>query len=167
MTGLLAEAVDAFTGTTDSPLVVYTVTAVTGEMSGCLVGFSTQCSIQPPRFLICLSKVNHSYFVAERAQAMAIHLLGEDQGDLADLFGSTTGDRFDKFEHCQWHPGPSGAPVLDHCAAWLEGKEIDRWSVGDHEAIVMRPEAGGRGPNSGLLTLRTAPHIQPGHPPSG
>ncbi len=166
MTGPLAEAVDAFTGTTDYPLVVYTVTAVTGEMSGCLVGFTTQCSIQPPRFLICLSKVNHSYFVAERAHAMAIHLLGADQGDLADLFGSTTGDRLDKFEHCQWHRGPSGAPVLDHCAAWLGGREIDRWSVGDHEAIVMQPESGGKGKHSGLLTLRTAPRIQPGHPAS-
>jgi flavin reductase (DIM6/NTAB) family NADH-FMN oxidoreductase RutF len=167
MTSLLAQAVGAFTATTDYPLVVCTVTAVTGEMSGCLVGFTTQCSIQPPRFLICLSKANHSYCVAERARAMAIHLLGEDQGDLAELFGSTTGDRVDKFEHCQWHPGPSGAPVLDRCAAWLDGKEIDRWSVGDHEAILMRPESGGRGHESGLLTLKSAPHIQPGHPPSG
>jgi flavin reductase (DIM6/NTAB) family NADH-FMN oxidoreductase RutF len=167
MTTLLAEAVDAFGATTDYPLVVYTVTAVTGEMSGCLVGFTTKCSIEPPRFLICLSKVNHSYFVAERAHAMAIHLLEEDQGDLADLFGSTTGDRLDKFEHCEWHPGPSGAPVLDRCAAWLDGREIDRWSVGDHEAILMHLESGGRGQSSGLLTVKTAPHIQPGHPPSG
>ncbi len=166
MTTPTDEAVEAFTTTVDYPLVVYTAITDTGEMSGCLVGFTTQCSIQPPRFLICLSKLNHSYFVSERAHAMAIHLLGRDQGDVADLFGSTTGDRLDKFERCQWHPGPSGAPILDRCAAWLEGREIDRWSVGDHEALLMHPRSGGRGQGPGLLTLRTAPDIHPGHPAS-
>jgi flavin reductase (DIM6/NTAB) family NADH-FMN oxidoreductase RutF len=166
MTSPIIEAVGAFTSTVDYPLVVYTTVTDTGEMSGCLVGFTTQCSIEPPRFLVCLSKLNHSYYVSDSARAMAIHLLGRDQGDLADLFGSTTGDRLDKFEQCQWQPGPTGAPILDSCAAWLEGREIDRWSVGDHEALLMRPESGGRGQSPGLLTLRTAPAIHPGHPAS-
>ena len=116
MTSPIIEGVDAFTSTVDYPLVVYTTVTDSREMSGCLVGFTTQCSIQPPRFLVCLSKVNHSYFVSEQARAMAIHLLGRDQGDLAELFGSTSGDRLDKFEQCKWRPGRRGprfsTPVL-------------------------------------------------------
>ena len=30
------------------------------EMSGCLAGFVTQCSIYPLNFLVCISKVNHT-----------------------------------------------------------------------------------------------------------
>jgi flavin reductase (DIM6/NTAB) family NADH-FMN oxidoreductase RutF len=160
----LSAAVDAFTSQTDYPLLVCTAAADDGERAGCLVGFATQCSITPPRFLVCLSKVNHTFFVSERATALAIHLLGRDQAPLARLFGSTTGDDIDKFAQLAWHPGRTGAPVLDDCAAWLEGTELDRWSVGDHEALLLRPESGGRGPAPGLLTWATAPDIQPGHP---
>ena len=38
----------------DYPMFVVT-TAAGGAPAGCLVGFATQCSIDPPRFLVCLS----------------------------------------------------------------------------------------------------------------
>ena len=37
---------------------------VTAPGSGCLVGFSTQVSIDPPRFLACISKTNHTHAAA-------------------------------------------------------------------------------------------------------
>jgi len=37
------------------------------EQAGCLVGFGCQSSIDPPRFLACLSRTNHTYRVATRA----------------------------------------------------------------------------------------------------
>ncbi len=160
----IAEAMDAFTRSADYPLMVVTVGSSDGEISGCLAGFVTQCSIQPPRFLVCVSKVNHTYFVAERATGIALHLLGGDQADLASLFGEQTGDTVDKFEHCQWRPGAVGAPILTDCAAWLEGLIISRSSVGDHHALLIRPQAGGSGSHTGLLTLKSAPTFRPGHP---
>ncbi|HSO96046.1 MAG TPA: oxidoreductase, partial [Acidimicrobiia bacterium] len=34
---------------------MYVVTAASGgDVDGCLVGFATQCSISPPRFVACL-----------------------------------------------------------------------------------------------------------------
>src|SRR5688500_11613792 len=39
----------------DYPLYIVTTTANDdGERSGCLIGFATQCSIHPPRFLACI-----------------------------------------------------------------------------------------------------------------
>lgn len=38
---------------------MYVVTATAGdERAGCLVGFASQCSIRPVRFVVWLSKVN-------------------------------------------------------------------------------------------------------------
>ena len=65
----------AFTGRATYALTVVTTVAVDGERSGCLAGFVTQCSIEPPRFLVCISKVNHTGGVVARAQALAVHLL--------------------------------------------------------------------------------------------
>jgi flavin reductase (DIM6/NTAB) family NADH-FMN oxidoreductase RutF len=156
-------AMDAFTAT-DYPLYVVTVGTGAGERSGCVAGFVTQCSIVPARFLVCISKVNHTFVVAERAEGMALHLLGSDQMATARLFAEESGDTTDKFAHCRWRPGPHHAPVLTSCAAWLEGVAIGHQSVGDHQAYLFRPETGGRGPNDGLLTLADAPDLHPAHP---
>ena len=165
-TDSLAEAVDAFTDRIDSPLFVVTVSA-DGAVSGCLAGFVTKCSIQPPRFLVCISKVNHTYAIAEASTGLGLHLLGQNQTGLASLFGEQTGDKVDKFEHCAWRRGSTGAPLLDQCGAWLEGSIIGRLGVGDHEAFVIRVIAAGRGTHSGTLTLSSTPHLPPGHPADG
>ena len=47
----------------DGPMAI--VTAFDGrERSGCLVGFHTQCSIAPSRWIVCISKKNHTYGIA-------------------------------------------------------------------------------------------------------
>jgi flavin reductase (DIM6/NTAB) family NADH-FMN oxidoreductase RutF len=163
----VARAMEAFTSLADYPLMVVTVGTADGARSGCVAGFVTQCSIRPPRFLVCISKLNHTFFLAERSDSMALHLLGAGQTELGRLFAEKTGDTYDKFAHCSWHPGTTGAPVLDECAAWVEGVSLGHSGVGDHEAFLFRPMAGGRGSvpaDDGLLTLASAPDFQPGHP---
>lgn len=164
MAEAIKAAMAAYSQRVDFPLHVVTTASDQGELAGCVAGFVTQCSIAPPRFLICISKVNHTYFVSESSDAIALHLLGEDQVEVASLFGEESGDTVDKFTRCDWAAGVTGAPVLSECAAWLEGAVMDRWSVGDHQALLVRPVAGGGGLARGLLTVRSAPDFRPGHP---
>jgi flavin reductase (DIM6/NTAB) family NADH-FMN oxidoreductase RutF len=148
----------------DYAYFVVTVRAPDAEMSGCLAGFVTQCSIDPPNFLVCISKVNHTLGVAERASAMGLHLLGEDQVDVARLFGEETGDLVDKFASVDWRLGSTGAPLLVEAAISLEGQILGHFSVGDHEAFLMRAVRSVAGGHPGLLTFRSAPPLKPGHP---
>ena len=53
------------------------------------------------------------------------------QHDLAELFGHLTGDTSDKFARCEWDTDQSGAPLLQHCAAWMEGSIVASYDVGD------------------------------------
>ncbi|HEX3795127.1 MAG TPA: flavin reductase family protein [Acidimicrobiales bacterium] len=149
----------------DTPLYVVTAEA-DGERSGCLAGFVTQASIQPVRFLICISKVNHTFGVAEKAHHLALHALGSDQHDVATLFGAQTGDDTDKFSQVQWSRGVGGSPVLASCAAWVEGTILNRMSAGDHEAFLVSVDDGGPGPAAGCLMLSAAADIEAGHPVS-
>jgi flavin reductase (DIM6/NTAB) family NADH-FMN oxidoreductase RutF len=158
---------DAFTDRTDYPLVVVTTAAPDGERSGCLAGFTTQCSIEPLRFLVCLSRVNHTFAVAARASTLALHLLGSDQVAAAALFGERSGDDIDKFAGIGWRPGRDGVPILDDCAAWMVVEILDRFDVGDHQALHTSPTDAGAGRAHGLLTLGNAPSLEPGHPPGG
>ena len=83
----------------------YTMFVVTtqadGEMSGCLVGFATQTSMHPPRFLAGISRVNHTCGVAARSDYLAVHVVERRHIGLARLFGGQTGDQVNKFDHCR------------------------------------------------------------------
>jgi flavin reductase (DIM6/NTAB) family NADH-FMN oxidoreductase RutF len=159
----LQASIDTFTSCVESSLYVVTTAAPDGQMAGCLVGFVTQCSIVPTRFLFCLSKENHTYAVAGRSSCVALHLLGEDQLEMASLFAEETGDSVDKFRYCRWHPGRGGAPILDDCPSWVEGSILERYDVGDHQANVMSPLDGNARPVR-VMTYQSAPSLRPGHP---
>jgi flavin reductase (DIM6/NTAB) family NADH-FMN oxidoreductase RutF len=147
----------------DYPMFI--VTAAHGpERTGCLVGFATQCSIEPPRFLVCLSKSNRTYRVAREAEALAVHFVPAGAEPLAELFGGETGDRVDKFSRCAWHPGPSGVPLLAACPNRFVGSVRERTNAGDHVAFVLEPIAAEHGHRDGQFPFHRAKRIEPGHP---
>jgi flavin reductase (DIM6/NTAB) family NADH-FMN oxidoreductase RutF len=89
-------SLDPFLGGMNTPMfVVTTVHPDSGERAGCLVGFASQCSIEPDRFAVWLSQRNHTYRVAMEAKALAVHGLAEGDRELAELFGTQTGDEVD------------------------------------------------------------------------
>ena len=141
------------------------VTAAAGEeRAGCLVGFATQCSIDPGRLIVCLSERNHTFRVALLADTLVVHYLSEDDFELAKLFGEETGDEVDKFARCQWQPGPAGAPVLSGVRGWVAGRAVERFDVGDHTAFVLEPFAGEVGDDSGpQLGFQAVRGFNPGH----
>lgn len=147
----------------DYPLYIVT-TAVQQDRTGCLIGFATQCSIHPPRFLACLSKKNHTLPVARRARVLAVHVVDENARDLAELFGGETGDVVDKFARVRWHE-EHGVPVLSGCQRWFAGKVLQQIDLGDHIGFLLQPlDAEGEAPAS-QLTYQQARDIEPGHDP--
>lgn len=157
--------VDTFTDRLNPDMYVVTATAG-GERAGCLVGFASQCSISPPRFVVWLSKANRTFRVAEHADRLAVHVLTREQHDLADLFGGRTGDDgVDKFEHVRWAKRQGGAVVLEDAPAWFVGRVVLRTDGGDHVGFVLDPvESGGRDGPEPLLRLADVLDISPGHP---
>jgi flavin reductase (DIM6/NTAB) family NADH-FMN oxidoreductase RutF len=146
----------------DYPMFIATV-AAGGERSGCLIGFATQSSIHPPRFLAGISDKNRTYRVAREADTMAIHLVPEDASELAELFGGETGDEIDKFERCDWHEGPGGVPLVDGCPNRFVGRIVERVDFGDHVGMVLEPFLAEVQEDLGQLTFHRAKRIEPGH----
>jgi flavin reductase (DIM6/NTAB) family NADH-FMN oxidoreductase RutF len=152
-------------GSLDYPL--YIVTASDGRRrEGCVIGFATQSSFDPPRFLACLSRANRTYRLALDVDALAVHLVPRSQADLAKLFGGETGDDIDKFERCDWHEGPHGLPILDGCPSWLAGEVLARHDLGDHVGFLLAPVEVHHTPSDeGILYFQEVKDdIDPGHP---
>lgn len=157
------EQFDAFVDDLDYPVFVVTTTDG-AERAGCLVGFTTQTSIRPPRFLVCLSRANRTYRVAGRADLLAVHLLDRRDHPLAALFGGETGDELDKLERCAWRPGPGGVPVLEDCAALLVGRILERVPMGDHVGHLLEPVAVSAA-EADPLTVDDVRDVEAGHAP--
>ena len=139
-------------------------TAAGDERAGCLVGFWTQCSIDPPRHLVCISDKNHTYRVLERgADAMVVHVVPADGAALAELFGGETGDEADKFARSEWEPGPEALPVLEACPSWFAARIVDRVRLGDHVGYVVEPFEVRADYDGDPYTLSRAKRIEPGH----
>lgn len=149
----------------DQAMWVFTA-AAGDDLGGCLAGFATQCSIDPPRFLACVSKANATWRVVQRADALVAHLLSAESLDLARWFGEQTGDEVDKLAAVEWRPGPGGAPVLAACTDWFGGPILDRLDLGDHVGVVVGVTEGEVGPGAGgRLSFRQVEDLEPGHDP--
>ncbi len=157
-----AASFQALVAALDYPMYVVT-TAAEGQRAGCLVGFATQCSIDPPRLTVCLSKRNHTQRVAARSEVVIVHFLGHENADIAALFGENTGDEVDKFDRCHWEPGPAGAPILTATPGWIAGRILDRFELGDHVGLLLEPHEGDAKAGFTQLGFQQVRHLSPGH----
>lgn len=164
MDDALKETFQDLAGHLDYPMFIITTTDGLRK-AGCLVGFVTQCSIDPPRLMMFISNKNFTYRVLREAEAAAVHVVPEDAEELARLFGEETGDEIDKFERCEWEPGPFGVPVLRGCGDLLVGRIVDRFEPpgADHGGIVLEPvEVTAQGGGFFRFSV-AAQRFEPGH----
>jgi len=116
----------------DYPMFIATV-ATDKERAGCLIGFATQCSIHPARFLAGISDKNHTHRVAQRAGAMGIHLV------------------------------PEGVPLVADCPNRFVGRILERVDFGDHTGMVLEPIFAEVEGSDDQLSFHRAKRIDPGH----
>jgi len=154
-------AIDDLVAAADQALVVFT-TAAGDQRSGCLVGFHTQCSIEPFQYAVWISKANRTYRLVPFASHFAVHFLRPGDEQVAELFGAETGDDIDKFARCSWTEAAGGVPLL----AGMPAAVFERRSLfeeeGDHICIVGEPvrvEPQDFTP----MRLSAAEHLEPGH----
>lgn len=157
------DAFDSIMASLDAPMAIVT-TASGDERAGCLIGFHAQASIEPRRHAVWLSKANHTYRVALMGSHLAVHLLTSSDRDLAELFGTSSGDDVDKFAKCEWEPSEVGPPLLTRCENRLL---LERMTVlddgGDHVCVIGRPLMATTAGPFEPLRLSAVNDLEPGH----
>jgi flavin reductase (DIM6/NTAB) family NADH-FMN oxidoreductase RutF len=147
----------------DPPLIVVT-TVAEDERAGCLVGFHAQSSIGPERYCVWLSKANHTYRVALRASRFAVHFLTADDHDVAERFGTRSGEDTDKFAGLAVDRDPYGVPLLRACPNRLSLERIALLDDGgDHVCLTTRVTSASSGGPFTPLRVSDADDLDPGH----
>jgi flavin reductase (DIM6/NTAB) family NADH-FMN oxidoreductase RutF len=158
----VAATFNALVGDLEYPMFIVTARAQ-GEPLGCLVGFATQTSIDPPRMAVCLSHKNRTFRRGQDAPVLGVHCVPAHAGALAELFGGETGDEVDKFGRCAWHDGPEGVPLLDECPNRFVGRVLWHRDAGDHDVFLLEPVEAEHGTAEGEFTFHRAKRIEAGH----
>lgn len=115
------------------------VTVVTGLDSEEPVGFACQSfasvSLDPPLVLFCADHRGRTWPRIRNRGRFTVNVLGEDQTDLCQRFGSSTGRRFDELDWTlsRWAT-PSLPDVLLRAHAAVESVHV----AGDHDVVIGR-----------------------------
>lgn len=124
-----SDAFDQLMGASDPAMVVVT-TVAEDEFAGCLVGFHSQSSIDPEEYCVWLSKANHTYRVGLRASHFAIHFLTAADLEVAEWFGTRSGETSGKFA------GPDGGAGPDRGDAGRTGGH--GFDIDEHGLPLLR-----------------------------
>ncbi|MFJ2114900.1 MULTISPECIES: flavin reductase family protein [unclassified Streptomyces] len=111
------------------------------------VGFTAtslnSVAAEPPLVSFGVGVSSSSWPVLAEAEHVGVHILGEDQRELAATFARSGADRFAR--PTVWSAGPEGVPVLDGVLAWLVCRVVARIPVADHRLIIAEAVTGDPG----------------------
>ncbi|MFJ9057915.1 MULTISPECIES: flavin reductase family protein [unclassified Streptomyces] len=108
------------------------------------VGFTAtslnSVAAEPPLVSFGVGTSSSSWPVVAEAEHIGVHILGEEQPELAATFARSGADRFGP--STDWRTGPEGVPLLGGVVAWLVCRVVARIPAGDHRIVIARVEAG-------------------------
>ncbi|MCP9959941.1 flavin reductase family protein [Streptomyces sudanensis] len=111
-----------------------------GRPAGFTAGSLTSVSAEPPLVSFGIGTSSSSWPAFSTAAHVGVHLLGEDQRELAAVFARSGADRF--APPTRWAAGPEGVPLLDGVLAWLVCRVVGRVPAGDHRIVIAEIVAG-------------------------
>lgn len=118
-------------------VTIITARTGAGEPVGFTANSFNSVSLTPPLVLWSLARQARSLAIFSAGTHYAIHVLANDQRDLAQAFATPGSDRWANVTH---RPGVAGAPVIEGVAAVFECFNRSRYDEGDHVIFVGEVE---------------------------
>jgi len=122
---------------------VYVVGVADGEQCDAFTAaWVMQTSFNPLLLALSINPGNASYPLLHAGGGFTVNVLKQGQQDLARRFGTRSGRDEDKLAGIHWHPGRSGAPILEDALAYFDCALAGRMPAGDHELVLGRVTEG-------------------------
>jgi len=113
------------------------VTIITARHEGIDYGLTASAvsslSLDPPMLLICLNKTSNTQKAIAQSQVFAVHMLRENQSEVARHFASS---RPQKFGDMSVSYGALGVPLLSDALATIECRVTEEVTGGTHSVFI-------------------------------
>jgi flavin reductase (DIM6/NTAB) family NADH-FMN oxidoreductase RutF len=97
-----------------------------------------QVSFDPLLLALSINPENASFELLHAGGGFTVNVLMETQLEWAREFGTRSGREADKLAGIRWHPGRTGAPILEEALAYFDCELEGRHRAGDHELVLGR-----------------------------
>ena len=124
-------------------LYVLTAEAGDGRVAAATVNWVTQASFAPPLVAVGVKADSGAHAVIKETGVFALNFLGKDQQGAAFAFFKPLERDGDSIGGEAFEKGPSGAPLILSCPAWVECKIAGTVAGGDHTIFVGEVTAAG------------------------
>jgi flavin reductase (DIM6/NTAB) family NADH-FMN oxidoreductase RutF len=118
------------------------VTLVTTRHEGLAQGITASAvasvTLDPPTLLMCLNRQSATCHAVSGAGRFCVHVLADDQLDLARHFASRTPDKFANLAELglgSTHDSPLGNPIVEGALAYLECRVATQTDFGTHRVF--------------------------------
>ena len=115
------------------------VTLVTTRHEGLAHGITASAvasvTLEPPTLLVCLNRQSATFHAVSGSGRFCVHILADDQLELARHFASRTSDKFATLAGIglgSSHDSFLGNPIIDGALAYLECRVATQTDVGTH-----------------------------------
>ncbi len=130
-------------GSFPTGVTIVTTLDESGALQGLTANAFSAVSLEPPLVLLCVGHNSRSYKSFVRAGRFAIHILSEDQAEVAVRFARPGSPRGPDIS---WRLNERGLPILDRYVALIECALHAEHHGGDHAILLGRVEAISHGP---------------------
>ncbi len=111
-----------------------------GEPIGFTIGSFTSVSLDPPMVGFLPQIGSATWDAMAGAGSFCVNVLSDAQGDLCWKFAKSGTDDT-RFDGVDWHPAPSGAPIIRRAVAWIDCTVEHVYDMGDHHFVLGRVSA--------------------------
>jgi flavin reductase (DIM6/NTAB) family NADH-FMN oxidoreductase RutF len=116
---------------------IYVIGVAAGERHNAFTAaWVMPVSFQPLLITLSINPHHSSYSLLRQGGVFSVNVLRWEQMKLAGHFG--TPSAMDKLDRVPWHPGKTGAPLLDDVLARFECELVAEHPAGDHVLAVGR-----------------------------
>jgi flavin reductase (DIM6/NTAB) family NADH-FMN oxidoreductase RutF len=106
------------------------------EVNGLTAAWVSQVSQKPPMVMVSVAPPRYTHDMIKETGQYAVNILGEDQIELAKLFGFKSGKQINKFKNVEYERKTTGAPIIKNALAYLDCEVDSATTAGDHTIFV-------------------------------
>ena len=107
-----------------------------GERHGMPVSSFTSVALEPPLIIISLQTASRTHQLVSQANAFAVTILAEDQGELSERFAGRLGDAEDRLAGVETETLVTGAPFLKGGLAYLDCRVMQSIPLGTNTLFL-------------------------------
>ncbi len=96
----------------------------------------SQCSLKPPRVMLGVRHGTHSLEMIEKGKVFSVNFLAKSDKKILEQFFKPTPASGNRFGEVAFHPGKTGAPVLEQATHFLECELKNIFEAGDHSIVI-------------------------------